>query len=736
MPRRPRLQALSSEAADPRQPGLTLAERAEALAATVPAGFDVERWSRADPRFTAVLAGPSGAELDASVLPGTMRGELTWWVATCHANADRRLRVQAWRAWVEVAAATAGSSAGGMCSFAGAGIDEWLRSWAQAVYARRGKMPAPKSRRVMRGALEPFLDALEVTYSPAEWWRHDTWDPAVDARIPRRPHEPRGSHRITFAGIEPRWLAEGMKFYLHLRLETGYWSWTTAHAQRSWIDTALVGFLAARRIDHPALCEDPGRQLRRLALDLASFLRSSPGRRRQAPAPGSISRQLDAVAGFYAFMADYRAEAASATGDRRWERLSDAHGRLWRPEEIGRRGRALRPADDSNYIAEGDLSQMFARIELVGLATEATMALHVEGASVELAGLGDPSVMRAWVLQALTGRRASEIMMIDFEPIETVPGLDPTAAGDGTMVAKLRYRQTKIDGAPETILVGSDVVAVVAEQQAWVRERFGLGEAERVPYLFPALSRNPRGLHPRSTVSYLSRLGQLDRLVRLRDGQGRPLSFSRSHRLRHTKATTLLNLGAPIHVVQRYMGHRSPEMTMRYAQTLATTAEREFLALAKVGRDGRELAMDRQDLLELVSLDRRADRVLPNGYCLLPPTKTCERGNACHTCDHFATDRSYLPDIARQLAETEALVAARKDQHLARHGEPMAETNVWLSQRRVEMDAMRREITALQAQPADAGCAVRGAGVLGRPAYSNGSVNVALRPTTSRSQQP
>jgi len=126
-------------------------------------------------------------------------------------------------------------------------------------------------------------------------------------------------------------------------------------------------------------------------------------------------------------------------------------------------------------------------------------------------------------------------MMIDFEPVEEVAGLDPSAAGDGAMVAKLRYRQTKIDGAPETILVGADVVAVIAEQQAWVRQRFGLGEAERVPYLFPALSRNPRGLHPRSTVSYLGRLGQLDRRVRLRDSQGRPLSFSRSHRLRHTK---------------------------------------------------------------------------------------------------------------------------------------------------------------------------------------------------------
>jgi len=296
------------------------------------------------------------------------------------------------------------------------------------------------------------------------------------------------------------------------------------------------------------------------------------------------------------------------------------------------------------------------------------------------------------------------------------------------MVARLRYRQTKSAGAPETVLVGADVAQVVREQQAWVRGRYGLAEDERLAYLFPALTSNPRGLRPRTAGSYLGRLGQLDRLVNLTDSHGRPLSFSKSHRLRHTKATTLLNLGAPIHVVQRYMGHRSPAMLMHYAQTLATTAEREFLALAKISRDGREIAMDRQDLLELVSLERRTDRVLPNGFCLLPPTKSCEKGNACHTCDHFATDRSYLPEIRRQLAETEPLVERRKQQYQERYGQPMSDKNVWLSERLKEVQAMRRELEALEAQTDDvAGQALRGPGVLARPAYSAEPVTLKRR---------
>jgi hypothetical protein len=175
-----------------------------------------------------------------------------------------------------------------------------------------------------------------------------------------------------------------------------------------------------------------------------------------------------------------------------------------------------------------------------------------------------------------------------------------------------------------------------------------------------------------------------------------------------------------------YIKHLSPEMTMRYAATLASTAEREFLAMVKVGRDGREVGMDRRDMLDLIQLDKRTDRILPNGYCLLPPARSCDKGNACHGCDHFATDRSYLAEIRRQLAETEQLISHRKSQHLARYGEPMSENNIWLEQRLSEVRSMGLEIAALDAQPAGATTAVRGAGVCGRPGYQPGPLPVTL----------
>ena len=138
--------------------------------------------------------------------------------------------------------------------------------------------------------------------------------------------------------------------------------------------------------------------------------------------------------------------------------------------------------------------------------------------------------------------------------------------------------------------------------------------------------------------------------------------------------------------------------------------------------------MDRRDLLDLLQLDRRTDRVLPNGYCLLPPTRSCDKGNACHGCDHFATDRTHLPEIRRQLAETQRLIEHRQAQHAARYGEPMSERNVWLEQRLSEVRSMQREITALEAMLCGADTAVRGPGVLGRPGYQPTPVHIHLTP--------
>jgi hypothetical protein len=115
----------------------------------------------------------------------------------------------------------------------------------------------------------------------------------------------------------------------------------------------------------------------------------------------------------------------------------------------------------------------------------------------------------------------------------------------------------------------------------------------------------------------------------------------------------------------------------------------------------------------MLELDKRADRILPNGYCLLPPRQSCDRGNACLTCDKFATDRTHLDEHQRQLSGLLQIVDARREQFQQKTGREMPEDNIWLRERRRERSALESIIAALDAT-AQTDQAVRGAGVQAR----------------------
>jgi Phage integrase family len=329
--------------------------------------------------------------------------------------------------------------------------------------------------------------------------------------------------------------------------------------------------------------------------------------------------------------------------------------------------------------------------------------------------------MRVWLIQALTGRRANEILKLSFRPYTLLPGVDLELAGEDDFVARLTYAQTKVDGVDPTILVERAVVNIIHEQQRWLLELLAESGMDDEPeYLFVQAVRNRRARLPRSLGSYGRAMRDLDRTLQLTDEAGQPLLYAKTHRLRHTKATALLNHGVPVHVAQRYMGHLSPEMTMRYGVTLAKTAEAEFLRYKKIGRDGRDIPLSPRDLYELAELDRRTDRILPNGLCMLPPTKKCERGNACLPCDFFATDSTHLDELRRQQNSTLTLITQRKCQHLERTGSEMTDDNIWLQGRMTELRSIGAIINRLEAEDiaqVPEPIAVRGAGVSGRPGH-------------------
>jgi len=587
-------------------------------------------------------------------------------------------------------------------------VSDWERELVRERARRTGTLGWTKSG---PGIFRRCYRHLIIAYDPREWWQHDAWSPRFDARIPLREHEPAVARAgYDFMVVEQRWLREALKWQLKTALETGLLRWASVLKRLDSL-TIFSQFIAERGIDEPRLCADRA-ELRLLALEFLAHVKQRRARcganRGELVANGTVRHAINHVERFYAFMADYKQEAARALGEPRWEALGDQHARLWRP---GEKPLPPRLPDEDVYFDDHTMAQVMRHAGLLGAPPE-------EG------GLGDEQAMRILMLLARTGRRAGELLLLDFDcllPITGIPDAEHDTSADA-IVAKLRFQQTKIDDAPNTIFVDSEVVAIVRAQQQWVHDhvRALLRDPDAPPprYLFVAISRNNLGRHsyPKTTVT--RRLKQLGELADIRDSQGCRPPLSNVHRFRHTRATSLINAGVPVHVVQRYLGHLSAEMTMRYAHTLRETHEREFLRYRKITADGADLELDPRDLFALIELGKRTDRVLPNGLCMLPPRQTCNRGNACLTCDKFTTDASYLPEHEQQLEKLCELIAQRQAAFRARTGEEMTGSNVWFEQRLTEQRALEKIITVLRdpqlAEQPDQ--AVRGPGTSARAA--------------------
>ncbi len=680
------------------------------LWASVPPGMRLPRLSASTvPEFYRggfAEGNPAGTVIDVSGLPGPMRQEMTWCVFRV-IELGGRIQVQGAamlaRRLTEI---TAAAGAAGPRSLTGLTARAWLQQISLAVHRRRGQLPAPSSLTQMRQVLLRFLWLLDLACDTRPWWQRESWHPVEDPRVPVRLHEPQGRHALHFHRITAGWLRRAAQWHGKVALETGLLRWSTL-GQRVFSLTVFDAFLAGRGISEPQLAADPAR-VRHLMLDFLGHVKAS--RASRGPTTGQPVSAAHAktilvnVEQFYLFMHDNRDEAATATGDPAWRDLGAEHAGFWRIRELPRPGRRD-PALD--IIEDAAMTQVMAGIGLLG-------------DSAADGGLDDPQAMRATMLQARLGRRISEILMLDADPLlPPGPGVQP-AAGPGALTARLRYQQTKIDGAPDTIPVDAEVVAIIREQQewaaAWLEEHAAPGTRPR--YLFLGLLFNRNADRPYVASTLHKTLTELARRLGIRDSAGRMIDFQRTHRFRHSKATSLLNAGVPIHVVQRYLGHLSPAMTMHYAQTLAETHEAEFLRYRKITSDARDLQSSPRDLYDMLQLDKRTDRILPNGWCLLPPRQACDRGNSCLTCGNFTTDATFLPELRAQKDRTLTLIDTRQAAFTSRTGAPMEPGNVWLDGRQRETAALDAIITALESEPEAHGSgsphAVCGAGTAAR----------------------
>ena len=400
-------------------------------------------------------------------LPEPMRDELLWWLWSLHAGGER---VNSWmlQLWVRVAVALTVEPKRPVDSFVCVSVEEWMHVARRQFYERRGRLPGRTFEQTHRATIARLCAALVRAYGTGDWWRTDVWDPRRDPRIPVREHEPLGNARLRFAEIEQAWLREAIKWFFASALERGMLAWSSLPGYRTYLGGYFSEFLLGAGIDDPRLA-DCEAELRGVALAFLSHLRGRRSRRGAGPLSlVSVGLSQSAVASFYLFMADHRHEAAKALGEPRWSELSDAHARLWRAGEFVRRDRRAGPTD---YIEPEALGRIVSHLDILALGRDQTKTVMVDGERREIAGRGDPQAMRAFLLEVLTGRRINEILLIDPEPLSPLPGIDAGAEHDPeAFVARLRYRQSKIAGAPDTILVEREVVNIISEQQRWLRE--------------------------------------------------------------------------------------------------------------------------------------------------------------------------------------------------------------------------------------------------------------------------
>jgi integrase len=444
----------------------------------------------------------------------------------------------------------------------------------------------------------------------------------------------------------------------------------------------------------------------------------------EAPAANIV---LGDVAALYEFAADNTEEMTSFTGDARWNQVGIEHTLAFRrmcarSGEMARRHAKL--AAGEKVYSDAAIRMILSRSPILALPPEETFTFTHRAVDITVAGLGQEQAYRMLLLQIKTGRRMSELALMDFNPLEpllTPPRADTDADEDTQMpdgVAWMRYQQTKIDGSSDRIIVDQECVNLIYAQQDWVRRFLAEhGTVQDTPrYLFLAPNQNRRATRPMRPGHYYGALGKLVELARLED-ERRPLPLTKTHQFRHTVATNFANAGVPVHVLQRFLGHASPAMSMRYVSIRDETVEQAFLNLVKIGVDGDEVAMDRTTMYDLLQLHRTTDRVLPNGLCLLPPARDCDKGNACYTCGMFATDRSFLEVHHEMLERTRELVTQRQAQHQQRTGQPMIESNVWLRERLQEIAAVERILGRLQQLP-DGQRTLQGGGAAARAGYA------------------
>ena len=136
-----------------------------------------------------------------------------------------------------------------------------------------------------------------------------------------------------------------------------------------------------------------------------------------------------------------------------------------------------------------------------------------------------------------------------------------------------------------------------------------------------------------------------------RAGRRAGLPHLHPHQLRHTLATQAINRGMSLEAIAAMLGHKSLDMTLRYAKIANRTVADEYFAVTDqvdaLYAQPKQLPADALGP-KMARLRREHHRLLGNGHCTRPPQLDCAFESICETCSFFQTSIEFRPTLQAQ----------------------------------------------------------------------------------------
>ena len=136
-----------------------------------------------------------------------------------------------------------------------------------------------------------------------------------------------------------------------------------------------------------------------------------------------------------------------------------------------------------------------------------------------------------------------------------------------------------------------------------------------------------------------------------RAGAAAGLPHIHPHQLRHTLATQAINRGMSLEAIAALLGHRSLDMTLRYAKIASRTVADEYFAVSEKVEAlyGQPVQLPADAIgPKMTRLRREHHRLLGNGWCTRPPQLDCAFESICETCSYFQTSIEFRPVLQAQ----------------------------------------------------------------------------------------